>query len=83
VSVFFFGHSINVMKTLKLIALPSFILIACGPSTEQLKEEILETERAFSAMSKEKGMTEAFIFYAAEERIKPNPINSQRLAVML
>jgi ketosteroid isomerase-like protein len=48
-------------------------LAGCRPSSDQLKKEIMDTDRAFSAMSKDKGMNEAFIFYAANEVIKPNP----------
>src|SRR5690349_17879167 len=49
------------------------ILMGCNPSDEVLKNEILNTDLAFSALSKEKGMAEAFIQYAAEEVIKPSP----------
>jgi ketosteroid isomerase-like protein len=65
------------MPRVKIVALILVvILLGCKPSTEQLKTEILNTDRAFSAMSKEKGVKESFVFYAADDVIKPNP-NSQ------
>ena len=38
-------------------------------SLEKWKEEILETERNFSAMAGEKGIPEAFISFAAEDAV--------------
>jgi ketosteroid isomerase-like protein len=40
--------------------------------TEKLKQEIMDTDRNFSKMASEKGIAEAFIYYADEKVIKPN-----------
>jgi ketosteroid isomerase-like protein len=64
------------MKTPLLFFIGLILLAGCSPSTDELKNQVLETDRAFSALSKEKGTKEAFIQYAAEEVIKPSP-NSQ------
>lgn len=48
-------------------------LAACSSPEERQKEarkEILSTDRAFSAMSAEKGMREAFLYYAAQDVVK-------------
>ncbi len=58
-----------------VILLSLLSLLACQSSTDQLKNEILNTDRAFSALSKEKGTKEAFVFYAADDVIKPSPNN--------
>lgn len=44
-----------------------------GKSDEALKAEVLETDRRFSQMSQEKGIAEAFIYFADENVIKPTP----------
>ncbi len=41
--------------------------------TEQIKQQILDADRDFSKMSAEKGIAEAFIYYADERVIKPTP----------
>lgn len=50
------------------------VLIACREEedTEKLKQEILQADRDFSKMASEKGIAEAFIYYADEKVIKPN-----------
>jgi ketosteroid isomerase-like protein len=56
-----------------LIFLSLIILVACTSQEDRIKEarkEILSTDRAFSAMSSEKGMHAAFLNYAAKELIK-------------
>lgn len=62
------------MKKIEVIFL-SVILISCAQKVsddvESQKTAIINTDKAFSAMSAEKGMYEAFIAYAAEEVIKP------------
>lgn len=48
-------------------------LAACNSSEERQKEarkEILSTDRAFSAMSADNGMHEAFLHYAASDLVK-------------
>lgn len=60
------------MKT-KILFL-SVIFVSCvqtSDDVESQKTAILSTDRAFSAMSAEKGMQAAFIAFAAEEVIKP------------
>lgn len=52
------------------------ILWACNSPKVDHKQEIIDTDKAFSALSKEKGMQLAFIQYADENVIKPSP-NSQ------
>jgi len=59
------------MRKLALFSL--VILFSCSTQEEKTKEakkEILSTDRAFSAMSSEKGMHEAFLYYAATDAIK-------------
>ena len=56
------------------ISLLFFLLEACGPSyknrlLDEAREEIIQTEKAFSAMSKEKGIKEAFLHFAAAEAV--------------
>lgn len=41
--------------------------------TAALKSEVLETDRNFSKRAQEKGIAEAFIFYADEKVIQPIP----------
>ena len=40
--------------------------------TEELKQQVLNADRNFSKMSSEKGVAEAFLYYADEKVIKPN-----------
>ncbi len=59
------------MKKLLLFLLVG--LAACNSSEERQKEarkEILSTDRAFSVRSVDKGMQEAFLFYAAPDMVK-------------
>ena len=50
------------------------VLISCQQEedVEKLKQEIMETDRSFSKMASEKGVAQAFLFYADEKVIKPN-----------
>ena len=56
-----------------ILALSIGLLNACRQEedTEILKKEIIEADRSFSKMSAEKGIAEAFLFYADEKVIKP------------
>ncbi|MFH1160316.1 MAG: hypothetical protein V1733_05140 [bacterium] len=57
----------------KLVFFSLIILISCTSREEKVKEakkEILSTDRAFSAMSSEKGMHAAFLHYAANDVVK-------------
>src|SRR5687768_12007405 len=50
------------------------ILGSCqSEDTEKLKNEILDTDRSFSKMASDEGIAKAFIYYADEKVIKPNP----------
>lgn len=64
------------MRLLTLILIWTlFILVAsCGQeeSSEALKSEVLETDRSFAKRAQEKGIAEAFVFYADEKVIKPS-----------
>jgi ketosteroid isomerase-like protein len=40
--------------------------------TNELKQQILDTDRSFSKMATEKGIAAAFIYYADEKVIKPS-----------
>lgn len=57
----------------KLLLLLLVVLTACSSSEERQKEarkEILSTDRAFSALSADNGMQEAFLYYAAPDMVK-------------
>jgi ketosteroid isomerase-like protein len=58
-----------------LICLTCLSIISCSrqssEDTEAKKAEIINTDKAFSAMSAQKGMREAFIAFAADDVIKP------------
>lgn len=51
-----------------------FVVQGCAPTedTEKLKREVIETDRSFNKMAAEKGIAEAFIYYADEKVIKPS-----------
>jgi hypothetical protein len=51
------------------------ILSACQSEedTSELRREVMEADRNFSKMAAQKGVAEAFIFYADEKVIKPSP----------
>lgn len=51
------------------------LLAACArqEDTATLKSEVLETDRNFSKRAQEKGIAEAFVYYADEKVIKPTP----------
>ena len=63
------------MKRLLIILLVvSSVLLSCNNngtsgSIEKWKAEIIEAEKAFAAMAKEKSIPEAFIHYAADEAV--------------
>jgi len=50
-----------------------FILASCGSpeDVDTLKSEVLETDKSFSKRAQEKGIADAFVFYADEKVIKP------------
>ena len=63
------------MKNLiQLMLLLSIFLYACDKGKEEdhiekWKNEILETEKDFAAMAQKEGISEAFLFYAAEDAV--------------
>jgi ketosteroid isomerase-like protein len=60
------------MKALLFIAICT-VIFACQPKPEatvdieKCKKEILQTEKEFETMAAEKGIKEAFLFYAADD----------------
>jgi ketosteroid isomerase-like protein len=60
---------------LRTFILIFFILTSCSQeeNTEALKSEILETDKSFSKRAQEKGIAEAFVYYADEKVIRPSP----------
>jgi ketosteroid isomerase-like protein len=51
------------------------MLVACQSEedTNAKKQQVIEADRNFSKMAAEKGIAEAFIYYADEKVIKPSP----------
>jgi ketosteroid isomerase-like protein len=60
---------------LRTFILIFFIITSCSQeeNTEALKSEVLETDKSFSKRAQEKGIAEAFVYYADEKVIKPSP----------
>ena len=59
-------------KLLQLVILLSPLLYACSSNEDEVekwKKEIVETEKEFSAMAQEEGISAAFVAYAAEEAV--------------
>ena len=54
-----------------LVVVISITACQTGETDEELKMQVLDTDRNFSKMSREKGIAEAFIYYADENVIKP------------
>ena len=50
-------------------------LSGCGAAedVERLKMEVVEADRSFNKRAQEKGIAEAFLYYADEKVIKPSP----------
>lgn len=57
------------MRTTFLSTIAFLVLFSCTADKEQIKKEIFETEKAFEAMAAEKGIAEAFAFYADEKAV--------------
>lgn len=59
------------MKTIYLILAVIFISSSCHhlSSKDELKKEIYQAEKAFEKMASEKGIAEAFYFYADENAV--------------
>lgn len=60
---------IIILSVICLLALQSNKAFAKKPDTEKAKKEILATETAFAKMVKEKGIKEAFLYYAADSAV--------------
>jgi len=55
----------------KLCIIPLLLLVSCKYSAnkEIVQNEIFQTEKAFEKMAHEKGLTEAFYFFAADDAV--------------
>lgn len=62
------------MKFLNVIGI-LFIFVSCSQQedTATLKSEVLETDKSFSKRARERGVAEAFVYYADEKVITPVP----------
>lgn len=59
-----------------LLGISVFLFLsACGSGedVERLKMEVVEADRSFNKLAQEKGIAEAFTYYADEKVIKPSP----------
>jgi ketosteroid isomerase-like protein len=71
-------------KALWLILVCSFLLIPAGlilgQSGGRALQSLIEAERAFSKLSEEKGIKEAFLFYLADDSIvfRPRPVPGRK-----
>ena len=56
------------MKTFFIVLLGIFLLTSCNKyiNKDEIKKEIFNTEKAFEKMASEKGIVEAFYYYADE-----------------
>jgi hypothetical protein len=65
----------SLMKVIKSCLVTASLALACQPSTTdaERKQEVLDADRKFNQMANEKGIAEAFIYYADEKVIKPTP----------
>lgn len=62
------------MKSRNVIWLVLIVAACSSPEdSDALKSEVLKTDKEFSKRAQEKGIAEAFIFYADEKVIKPVP----------
>ena len=59
------------MKTIILLSMTALLITSCKTSAdkEQIKNEIFQAEKAFEAMAAEKGIAEAFHYFAAEQAV--------------
>lgn len=61
------------MKHLLIIAVPILFLVSCNfnadKKRQQARDEIFQTEKAFEKMTAEKGMADAFSFFAADSGV--------------
>jgi ketosteroid isomerase-like protein len=73
------------MKTYLLLFFTFIGLMACQQDVEKIKAELLQTDSEFSALSKAKGMNEAFKTYLAEDgvmlRPNMNPVEGKTMII--
>lgn len=76
------------LRTL-IFFLTLYLFLACsGPNEtaniEKWKNEVIETERAFARMAKEKSISEAFIYFAAENAVlnRDNTLIKERQGII-
>lgn len=64
-------HRINIpMKTLIVLSLSVLLITSCQQiDQEKIKKEIFQTEKDFEKMAAEKGIAEAFYFFADEKAV--------------
>src|SRR5689334_896222 len=61
------------MKIRFVLGVLLFAVSCQQDNTEELKQQVLEADRNFSKRASEKGVAEAFLYYADEKVIKPSP----------
>ena len=67
------AYKLNFKMKLPCVICVVLILGSCqADDTSKLKQQIIDTDRNFSKMASEKGIAQAFIYYADEKVIKPN-----------
>jgi len=58
------------MKTINLLFISALLITSCKQlDKEQIKNEIFQTEKAFEQMAAEKGIAEAFHYFADEKAV--------------
>ena len=58
------------MKTIILLSISTLLIVACQSiDNEKIKNEIFQTEKAFEKMAAEKGVPEAFYYFADEKAV--------------
>ncbi len=72
---------------MKNLVISAFVLLclSCNPKTEtdeELKIELVSMDKAFSIMAQEKGMREAFLFFVADDVIKPQADDQPLIGVV-
>ena len=58
------------MKTIILLSISTLLIAACNPiDNDKIKNEIFQAEKAFEKMAAEKGVEEAFYYFADEKAV--------------
>src|SRR5205085_2595843 len=58
------------MKLITLVSITLFLVMSCqNPDKDTIKKEIFQAEKAFEKMAAEKGIPEAFYYYADENAV--------------